>query len=40
MLTLCYEGLLIGFWFVDHGWVSYFLSSYILLQDLRLQPSA
>lgn len=36
VLTLCYEGLLIGFWFVDHGLVTYFFS-YILLQDLYLQ---
>lgn len=40
MLTLCYEGLLIGFWFIDHGWVTYTLSSYTLLQDLHLQPSS
>jgi len=40
VLTLCYEGLLIGFWFIDHGWVICFLSSYILLQDLYLQPSS
>ena len=21
MLTLCYEGLLVGFWFIDHAYV-------------------
>ncbi len=27
LLTLCYEGLLIGFWFVDHGCVPHCLHS-------------
>jgi len=40
VLTLGYEGLLIGFWFVDHGWVAHLLSFYIPLQDLYLQPGA
>jgi hypothetical protein len=38
LLTIIYEALLIGFWFIDHAYVSLFLAVSFLIIDIIDKP--